>query len=85
LPSSLPSDPIKFITSIDIHNLIYQVYGREYMCTFGSGLMGRLEARKKRTAQARHGPIYQARFGPRSRPMGGHEHGSFKAGTKWPI
>jgi hypothetical protein len=33
----------------------------------------------------RHGPLYRAGFGPRSRPMGGHEHGSFKAGTKWPI
>jgi hypothetical protein len=33
----------------------------------------------------RHGPIYRAGFGPRSRPMGGHEHGPFKTGTKWPI
>jgi hypothetical protein len=30
----------------------------------------------------RHGPIYWAGFGPRSRPMGGYEHGPFKAGTK---
>jgi hypothetical protein len=33
----------------------------------------------------RHGPLYRAGFGPRSRPMGGHEHDPFKAGTKWPI
>jgi hypothetical protein len=33
----------------------------------------------------RHGPLYRAGFGPRSRSMGGHEHGPFKAGTKWPI
>jgi hypothetical protein len=58
---------------------------RKYRCTFGSGLMGRPEARKKSTAQARHGPIYRAGFGPRSRPMGRHEHDPFKAGTKWPI
>jgi hypothetical protein len=31
------------------------VSGR-YRCTFGPGLMGRPEARKKSTAQARHGP-----------------------------
>jgi hypothetical protein len=65
--------------------------------------MGRPEARKKaqpRHGMARnilvsgqHGPIYQAGFGPRSRPMGGHEHDPFKAhtrngpyrGTKRPI
>jgi hypothetical protein len=33
----------------------------------------------------RHDPLYRAGFGPRSRPMGGHEHCPFKAGTKWPI
>jgi hypothetical protein len=33
----------------------------------------------------RHGPLYRAGFGPRSHPMGGHEHDSFKADTKWPI
>jgi hypothetical protein len=33
----------------------------------------------------RHGPIYRVGFGPRSRRMGGHEHGPFKASTKWPI
>jgi hypothetical protein len=32
-----------------------------------------------------HGPIYRVGFGPRSRPMGGHGHNPFKAGTKWPI
>jgi hypothetical protein len=57
--------------------------------------MDRPEARKK--ARPRHGttrnilvsgrpdPIYQVGFGPRSRPMGGHEHDPFKAGTKWPY
>jgi hypothetical protein len=49
-----------------------------YRCTFGPGLMGRPEARKK----ARHGPIYRAGFGLRSRPMDGHEHDPFKSGTK---
>jgi hypothetical protein len=29
-----------------------------YRCTFGLGLMGRPEARKKSTAQARHDPKY---------------------------
>jgi hypothetical protein len=29
-----------------------------YRCTFGPGLMGRPEARKKSTAQARHGTKY---------------------------
>jgi hypothetical protein len=33
----------------------------------------------------RYGPIYRAGFGPRSRPLGGHEHDPFKADTKWPI
>jgi hypothetical protein len=66
-----------------------------YRCIFGLGLVGRPEARKKArprhgTARnnlvpGRHGPLYRAGFGPRSRPMGGHEHGPFKAGTKWPI
>jgi hypothetical protein len=51
----------------------------------GRGLVGQPEAWKKSTAQARHSPIYRAEFGPRSRPMGGHGHGPFKAGTKWPI
>jgi hypothetical protein len=64
--------------------------GCRYRCTFGSGLMGRPEAQKKSTAQnnlvlGRHGPLYRAGFGPRSRPMGGHGHGPFKADTKWPI
>jgi hypothetical protein len=67
-----------------------------YRCTFGPGLMGRPEARKKKarprhgTARnnlvpGRHDPLYRAGFGPRSRPMDGHGHGPFKAGTKWPI
>jgi hypothetical protein len=66
-----------------------------YRCTFGPGLMGRPEARKKARPRhgttrnilvsGQHGPIYRAGFGPRSRPMGGHEHDPFKAGTKWPI
>jgi hypothetical protein len=66
-----------------------------YRCTFGTGLMGRPEARKKtrpRHDTARnnlvsgwHGPLYRAGFGPRSRPMGGHEHDPFNTGTKWPI
>jgi hypothetical protein len=57
--------------------------------------MDRSEARKKSMAQARHdpkyfnagrhGPIYRVGFRLRSRPMGGHEHGPFKVGTKWPI
>jgi hypothetical protein len=34
---------------------------------------------KKNTAQTQHDPKY---FRSRSRPMGGHEHGPFKAGTK---
>jgi hypothetical protein len=70
---------------------------RTYRCTFGPGMVGRAKARKKSTAQARHGtarnnlvsgrhgPLYRVGFGPRSRPMGGHEHGPFKADTKWPI
>jgi hypothetical protein len=33
----------------------------------------------------RHDPLYRVGFGPRSRPMGGHEHDPFKADTKWPI
>jgi hypothetical protein len=62
------------------------------MCTFGSGLMDRPEARKK--ARPRHGTtrnilvpgqhdtLYRAGFGLRSRPMSGHEYDPFKAGTK---
>jgi hypothetical protein len=67
----------------------------QYRCTFGPGLMGRPEARKKArprhvTTQnilvpSRHDPLFRAGFGPRSRPMGGHEHDPFKADTKWPI
>jgi hypothetical protein len=73
-----------------------RVGGGVYRCTFGPGLMGRPEARKKKTrprhgttrnnlVPGRHGPLYRAGFGPRSWPMGGHEHGPFKAGTKRPI
>jgi hypothetical protein len=57
--------------------------------------MGQLEAWKKARPRhnttrnilvsGRHGPIYRAGFGPRSRSMGGHEHDPFKSGTKWPI
>jgi hypothetical protein len=66
-----------------------------YRFTFGPGLTGRPEARKKARPRhgttrnilvpGRHGTIYQAGFGPRSWPMGGHEHDPFKADTKWPI
>jgi hypothetical protein len=68
---------------------------RGYRCTFGPGLVGRPEARKKSTVQhgttrnnlvsGRHGLLYRVGFEPRSRPMGGHEDGPFKAGTEWPI
>jgi hypothetical protein len=56
-----------------------------YRCTFGSGLMGGHEARKKSPAQARHdtklfraGPLHRAVLGPTPRPTGGHEPGPFK-------
>jgi hypothetical protein len=50
-----------------------------------AGPGGPARSTKKNTAQTRHDLIYRAGFGPRSRPMGGHEHDSFKSGTKWPI
>jgi hypothetical protein len=67
----------------------------KYRCTFGPGLMAQPEAWEKARPRhdttrnilvpGRHDLIYRVVFGPRSRPMGGHEHGPFKAGTKWPI
>jgi hypothetical protein len=86
-----------FIYIIKINNLLsWRAISLIYRCTFGPGQMGRPEAREKKarprhgTARnnlvpGRHGPLYRAGFGPRSRPMGGHGHGPFKAGTKWPI
>jgi hypothetical protein len=81
----------------DLHRLTGVLeHGGQYRCTFGPCLKGRPEAREKKTRPRHgttqnnlvpgwHGPIYQAGYGPRSRPMGGHEHDLFKAGTKWPI
>jgi hypothetical protein len=73
----------------------YKLMSPEYRCTFGPDLMGWPEARKKARPRhdtsrnilvsGRHDPIYWAGFGPKSRPMGGHEHGPFKADMKWPI
>jgi hypothetical protein len=66
-------------------------YGGHYRCTFEPGLMGRPEARpmygttRNNLVSGWHGPLYRAGFGPRSRPMGGHEHDPFNADTKWPI
>jgi hypothetical protein len=37
---------------------------------------------RKNLVSDRHGPLYRAGFGPRSRSMGGHEHDPFKADTK---
>jgi hypothetical protein len=56
-----------------------------YSCTFGPGLMGWHEARKKSTTQARHGTkLFRVVLGPRPRPTGGHEPGPFKQARKGP-
>jgi hypothetical protein len=57
----------------------------KYRCTFRPSLMGWHEARKKSTAQARHGPLHRAVLGPTPRPTGGHEPGPFKQTRNGPL
>jgi hypothetical protein len=60
----------------------------DYRCTFGPGLMGEHEARKKVRSKhdmaqnylgpGRPGPLHRVVLGPTPRPTGGHEPDPFK-------
>jgi hypothetical protein len=85
----------EFLCRVSVHRTL----GTDsvYRCTFGPGLMGWHEARKKSTAQARHvtklfragparpGPMHRAVLGQTLRPTGGHEPDPFKQTRNGPL